>query len=241
MFHVEHQNEEAQMQYLPGLPPEKAEKLNLYSELIHESNKKFNLTGLKTVEEIRSVLIKESLIPFSAINVPRGTLIADIGTGAGIPGIPLCIMLEDAEFTLFDATLKKTEFIKKIIRVLELNNAEAVCGRIEELGRTVSFREKFNWATTRAMADPYMASELGAPLVKPGGFIYLYTSGRQGNLPLEWINHMSELGLEEIRGNAKQKIMNSECDGILLAKKQSTDMRFPRSIKAIRRGSGIIR
>ena len=135
------------MQYLPGLPPEKAEKLNLYSELIHESNKKFNLTGLKTVEEIRSVLIKESLIPFSAINVPRGTLIADIGTGAGIPGIPLSIMLEEAEFTLFDAALKKTEFIKKIIRVLKLNNAEAVCGRIEELGRTGSFREKFNWAT----------------------------------------------------------------------------------------------
>ena len=46
---------------------------------------------------------------------------------------------------------------------------------------------------------------------------------------------MSELGLEEIRGNAKQKIMNSECDGILLSKKQNTDMRFPRSIKAIRR------
>ena len=228
------------MQYLPGLSDEKTGKLNIYSELIHESNKRFNLTGLKTVEEIRLALIKESLIPFSAINVPRGTLIADIGTGAGIPGIPLCIMLEEAIFTLFDATLKKIEFIKDVIKLLGIKNAEAVCGRVEELGRTGSFRERFTWVTTRAMADPYMASELGAPLVKPGGFMYLYASYRQGNLPLEWMNHMSELGLEELKGIAKQKIMKSECDGILLAKKQSTDIRFPRNIKAIRRGSGII-
>ena len=147
------------MQY-PGINnKEKNERLNDFSRMIFDYNKKFNLTGLKTLDEIQTVLISASLLPFSAINVPRGTLIADIGTGAGIPGIPLGIMLDSAVFTLIDSTRKKIQFINEVINKLGIDNISTACERAEELGRDIILRETFDWVTTRAMADPYMASE----------------------------------------------------------------------------------
>ena len=179
MFHVEHYHQETLMKY-PGISTkDKTDILEQYGHLIHETNNRFNLTGLKTIEDITNTLIISSLIPFSAINVPRGTLIADIGTGAGIPGIPLSILIKSATFTLFDATNKKIEFITDVITKLGIDNARAINGRIEELGRDELYRETFDWVVTRAMAEPFMATELGAPLLKTGGYLYLYASEKQ--------------------------------------------------------------
>ena len=235
MFHVEHCQQETLMKYPGTNCTIMNDKLDVYAKMINESKNRFNLTGLKTINEIQSVLITESLLPFAAINVPRGTLIADIGTGAGIPGIPLSILLEDALVTMFDATQKKIEFIKEVIKKLDINNAGAICGRVEELGKTTVYRESYDWVTTRAMADPYLVAELGAPLLKTGGYLYLYTSEKQAELNEIVINHISELGLAELKGEAKQSVFKTGCGGLLFTKIRSTDIKYPRRINAIKR------
>ncbi len=235
MFHVEHFQQETLMKY-PGINCNKNnDKLDIYAQMIFQSNNRFNLTGFKTIEEIQSVLIAESLLPFAAINVPRGTLIADIGTGAGIPGIPLSILLEDAFFTMFDATQKKIDFIKEVIKKLNINNADAISGRVEEFGKNAAYRETFDWVTARAMADPYMTAEFGAPLLKTGGYLYLYTSWKQAELHEIAISHISELGLAELKDEAKQSVLKTGCGGLLFTKTRSTDIKYPRRINAIRR------
>ncbi len=216
------------------------EILDEYAVFLHRYNSRFNLTGLKTVGEIREVLITGSINPFRAIKVPRGTLMADLGTGAGIPGIPLSIILQDASITMFDSTLKKIEFIKEAIKKLGIENASAVCGRIEELGRNSTFRGHFDWVTTRAMTDTFTAAELGAPLLKTGGYMYLYASEKQSKLTGKITTHLSRLGLEELKEQKKLSVLETECSGILLVKTGSTDLKFPRRIAAIKRDSGFM-
>ena len=219
---------------------ETKDKLDLYARMIHESNSRFNLTGLKTLEEIQTVLIAESLFPFEAINVPRGTLIADIGTGAGIPGIPLSILMDSAVFTLIDATRKKIGFIKDAIAKLAIKNADAICCRVEEIDKDPAYRERFDWVVTRAMADTYMAAELGAPLLKKGGYLYLYASEKQAELNERVTNHVADLGLAELKDKEKLSVSDSCCGGLLFIKTGSTDVKYPRRINAIRRDSANI-
>ncbi len=222
----------------PGIKcKEKQGKLDLYARMIYESNSRFNLTGLKTLEEIQTVLIADSLSPFAAINVPRGTLIADIGTGAGIPGIPLSILMDSAVFTLVDATQKKIGFIKDTITKLGIKNADTICCRVEELGKNPVYRETFDWVATRAMADAYMAVELGAPLLKTGGYLYLYASEKQAELNERVTNHVADLGLSELKDTAKLSVLESGCGGLLFNKIRNTDLKYPRRIQAIRRDS----
>ncbi len=212
-------------------------KLDDYAELIYSSNTHFNLTGFKQLEEIRRILIFESLVPFSAIDVPRGTSIADIGSGSGIPGIPLSIRFPEAAVTMFDATQKKIEFINSTISHLKISNAKGINCRVEDIGRDLIYRETFDWVMTRAMADPYTVIELGSPLVKKDGFMYMYVNESQDISSDKVITHINDLGMLLLNEEEKYKILNVQCGGILLKKRFNTNINFPRRINAIRRSA----
>jgi 16S rRNA (guanine527-N7)-methyltransferase len=92
------------------------DKLVRYALLLHDQNRKINLTAFKTIEEIISNLIIGSLDPLCRMRVPRGTRFVDIGTGSGIPGIPFSIFFEDACGMLLDSSLKKIEFLELVIK-----------------------------------------------------------------------------------------------------------------------------
>ena len=94
----------------------KLEKLNEYAKLIHSENKKYNLTGLKNVKDIKNVLISESIrtINYPNLNLTDSIKVIDIGTGAGIPGIPLKIIKDDVNLTLVDSNNKKCDFLKMV-------------------------------------------------------------------------------------------------------------------------------
>ncbi len=152
------------------------EKLDAYTHLIYEYNQSINITGLKDIESIYSELVIESIEPLKNIDVPRGTLFVDIGSGAGIPGIPLLLFYgENMKAVLIDANNKKIKFLEKAIDVLGISaRVTLIQGRAEELAYQKAYRDSFDFAVSRAFAHPLMALEYGLPFVKVGGWMYIY-------------------------------------------------------------------
>jgi len=210
-------------------------KLLKYANIINTENKKYNLTGHKTLTEIIENLIIGSLEPIKSFSVPRGTLFADLGTGAGIPGIPISIKNYDSHGVLFDSNQKKIRFINKTASDLEIKNVQTVDIRVEDAGRSNMYREKFDIVFTRAMSDIYTIAELGSPLLKVGGFIFLYINANQLEYTDYLLNHLSNLGLSAEPAASLFQNKNPLIDGVLLKKNKITDNRYPRRMPVIKR------
>jgi 16S rRNA (guanine527-N7)-methyltransferase len=158
------------------IPKEINRKLQEYAQLIHEYNKTTNITGLKDSESIYKELIMGSITPLMQIDVPRGTNFIDIGTGAGIPGIPLLLYFGGSiKGVLVDSNNKKIKFLLNTIETLGITDIVTVIqGRVEEIAREKAYRDNFDFAVARAFAHPLMALEYGLPFVKQGGWMYIY-------------------------------------------------------------------
>ena len=142
-------------------------------------NERFSLTAIHEPEKVR---VKHFLDSFSPMLVMKNTpvkKIIDIGTGAGFPGIPLKILLPDTEVILVDSVNKKTDFCQHIIDHLKLQGISAIQDRVENLAREAKFREQFDWAVARAVAQLATLSEYMLPFVKVGGRM-LAMKGEQG-------------------------------------------------------------
>ncbi len=139
-----------------------------YMKVLLEWNKKINLTA---IEDEREVIIKHfidslSILPY--IENKESTMI-DIGTGGGFPGIPIKIAFENVHVTLLDSLDKRIKFLNEVINVLELKNINAVHGRAEDYGMKGEYREKYDIATARAVANLPVLLEYCLPFVKTGG------------------------------------------------------------------------
>lgn len=146
-----------------------------YRALLLEWNERFNLTAIRDPAEIDRRLLLDSLRMLPTIDVflasrdqTEASLI-DIGSGAGLPGIPLKLARPQLQVTLVEATQKKVTFLQQVIASLSLGGIVAVHGRAEELGRDAAYREQFDLATARAVAALPVLLELTAPLVRVGG------------------------------------------------------------------------
>ena len=107
-----------------------------FVDLIQKWNKAYNLTAIRNRDEILRLHILDSLAVLPYIT---GQRIIDVGTGAGLPGIPLAIFMPDVQFTLLDSNSKKTRFVQQVILELKLNNVEVVHSRVENLGRDAEY------------------------------------------------------------------------------------------------------
>lgn len=138
-----------------------------YMNLLIEWNKNINLTAITEPEEI----IKKHFIDSLTIskNIKKDSSIIDVGTGAGFPGIPLKIVREDINVVLLDALNKRLNFLNEVIKENELKNIETVHFRAEEVGKNKRYREKYDVATSRAVAQLNILAEYLLPLVKIGG------------------------------------------------------------------------
>ncbi len=212
------------------------EKLSLYAHRILETNRKFNLTGFCTIEDITEKLIAQSIQSFLSLNVPRGTKFIDMGTGAGIPGLPLCIALCNLTGTLVDSNTKKINFIHSIIDELEIKNADAVCARGEDITRDSLFRQSFFFATSRAFSNVFVTSEICAPFVQTGGFVYVYSNDelpQSSEHPLLF-QHFSDLGIRPALPE-ERSTLGFGMNDIVLIKISETPEKFPRRFAAIKR------
>lgn len=151
--------------------PDKTEKFRLFQERLIEKNKQFNLTGITDPLDICEKHFLDSLSLVKAVDLSTQPLkVADVGTGAGFPGIPLAIVFPNLNITLIDSTGKKIRFVEEMIKELGLSNATAVLGRAEELGRPgAGFHKAFDIVVARAVAKLDVLLGQAMPLVKPGG------------------------------------------------------------------------
>ena len=140
-----------------------------YEKELLEWNQKFNLTAVRDAESIRT---KHFLDSFSCVLAwkanPPNSLI-DVGTGAGFPGLPIKILYPQLKLTLVESVGKKAMFCQHIVRVLGLEHVEVIKSRAEDLGQNLQYREKYDWAVARAVANLNVLSEYLLPLVKLGG------------------------------------------------------------------------
>lgn len=139
-----------------------------YYELLVETNKVMNLTAITEPEEVAVKHFIDSLLAFDKASFESKSL-ADVGTGAGFPGVPLKIYCPTLKVTLIDSLSKRLKFLQQVIDELELENINCVHLRAEDAGRNKSFREKFDLVTARAVARLSVLSEYCLPLVKKDG------------------------------------------------------------------------
>jgi len=137
-----------------------------YLVLLKEWNQKIDLTSLKTDEEIIEKHFYDSLLVSTGFKLTNQTLI-DIGSGAGLPGIPLQIAFPSLRVTLLEPTQKRCFFLEKVRKELGLENLNVINGRAEDVVSTL--REAFDVAIARAVAPLNILAELSLPLVKNGG------------------------------------------------------------------------
>ncbi|WP_262965315.1 16S rRNA (guanine(527)-N(7))-methyltransferase RsmG [Methylobacter psychrophilus] len=143
---------------------DKVEQLLGFIKLLEKWNKAYNLTAIRDKEEMVRLHLLDSLaiLPFI-----EGKRIIDIGTGAGLPGIPLAIYLPDIEFTLLDSNAKKTRFVQQAILELKLKNVTVCHNRVEQYHPETSF----DTAITRAFASLSDIVELTAHLLNKNGVL----------------------------------------------------------------------
>ena len=141
-----------------------------YEELI-AWNRRVNLTTITAYEAVQVRHFADSLAVLLAVGdlEAEAVRLIDIGTGAGFPGLPLKIVNPGWQVTLVEATRKKTAFLEHLVAALRLEGVEVVWARAEELGRDPRYREGFDLATARAVAELAVLAEYALPLVRVGG------------------------------------------------------------------------
>lgn len=147
---------------------EQLNALEVYKNMLIEYNKKFNLTAIKTDEEIYLKHFYDSLTLSKIIDLKGNLKLLDIGTGAGFPGLVLKIFFPALNITLLDSNNKKITFLEAVIQKLNLEDIKCVYGRAENLGD--NYREYFDIITSRAVAHLRILSELAIPYLKVGGY-----------------------------------------------------------------------
>lgn len=150
-----------------SLNEKQVDKFINYKNLLKEWNEKINLTAITDDEEIVIKHFIDSLTIEKYIE--EDASIIDVGTGAGFPGIPIKIVREDIKLTLLDSLNKRILFLQEILNENNLENAICIHGRAEDFGKDLKYREKYDIATARAVANMSTLLELCMPFVKVGG------------------------------------------------------------------------
>lgn len=201
--------------------------MTIKDNYIHEIiswNSKFNLTGLKTFDDIKVKLYDDSLNISKAVDPDKQIKVIDIGCGAGFPGIPLKIEHPDIKLTLVDSVGKKIKFVQHVIEKLELKDCIAIQARAEELGQDKNYREIFDVCVSRAVAGLNVLCELCLPFVKVGG---LFISPKGPDVEAELASANS--AISKLGGKLKDKIKVDSGWLVVIEKVKLTPKEYPRN------------
>jgi len=200
----------------------------VYYEMLIEKNKVMNLTA---ITDFKEVILKHFLDSLSIVKVykPANERMLDLGTGAGLPGIPLKIAFPNTSMVLLDSLNKRIKFLDEVIERLELDNISAIHGRAEDYGRDANYREVFDICTSRAVARLSTLSEYCLPFVTKGGRFISYKSGNISEELKEANRAIQELG-GKITAVKEFNLINTDIKRslIVVEKINRTSQKYPR-------------
>ncbi len=184
------------------LTPQQQEQFHYYYQELIKWNKKVNLTRIVDYNEVQVKHFVDSLTVTLALSqVPKGLKVIDVGTGAGLPGLPLKIVFNHIKLVLLESVAKKTAFLKHLIKQLELKEVEVVTGRAEEIAHQPQYREQFLVVLSRAVAKLPALAELTLPFCHLNGRVILLKKGQIKQEVDQAIKAIDTLGgsLQEIK------------------------------------------
>lgn len=215
-----------------SLNEETLDKFDRYAAELIAYNQKVNLTAITDPDEIVVKHFADSLALLHFVSFQKNDTVADVGTGAGFPGVPLLIAGPSLQVTLFDAVNKKLEFLRYLIRELDLQ-ADIVHIRAEEAGRLPEYREQFDFVTARAVAQLRILSEYCLPLVRVGGSFLSMKGSISDEEKTNGIAAFQKLGAQ-VYDDVFYHIHNGDERNLIIAKKVShLSSKYPRNMGQI--------
>ena len=154
-----------------GIPltAEQIEQFSVYNEMLLDWNTRMNLTALTAPEDVAVKHIIDSLTAYDAALFDGARTLIDVGTGAGLPGIPLAVYAPHLTVTLLDALNKRVRFLTEVTAAMGLQNVRCIHARAEEAARTAEHRAAYDIAVSRAVARLPILLEYTLPFVRVGG------------------------------------------------------------------------
>jgi 16S rRNA (guanine527-N7)-methyltransferase len=214
------------------LSPAQVAALDGYLDLLLEANQRMNLTRIddRGSAEIEHVADALSLLR----HLPAGRRVADVGSGGGVPGLPLAIVCPEREVTLIDSTGKKVDFLRRTADALGMGNVRTLAARAEDVGRGAA-RESFDVVVCRAVSEVVWLAEWCLPLLKVGGTLLAMKGPKAAE-------ELARAG-EAIRriGGGRSEILPVDCPELpgrsilRIAKTRATDPAYPRSASVAKR------
>lgn len=156
-------------EYAVDISDDLASKLEIYAEQLREWNEKINLTAILDDEGIAVKHFLDCLLVTKTADFKSGMNVIDVGTGAGFPGLVIAAAYPEMNVTLLDSTGKKLKAVEDIANKMGVENVKIVHARAEDMGKNPEFREKYDFATARAVAQLRVLLEYTLPFVKKGG------------------------------------------------------------------------
>lgn len=145
--------------------------LERFIERLLDENSRLNLTAIRTREGAWPLHICDSLALLSLLRERNAKTVLDLGTGGGVPGVPLACAAADVRFILIDATRKKVEAVRRIVTAIGVSNVETVWGRAEELGKGQPWRGCADVVVVRAVSKLPELVAHSAGFLRPGGWL----------------------------------------------------------------------
>lgn len=218
---------------IPDITSEQLDQLYIYYEILIEESKKMNLTSITEIEDVYIKHFYDSILLSKTVDLKSKSLV-DVGTGAGFPGLVLKIIEPSLDVTLVEPTTKRCNFLKLVIEKLNLSNISVVNDRAENCIKDM--REKYDYATARAVSNLRILLELLTPFVKVSGKV-LPMKGSDYSLELhESKNAINILNLSLEKTYCFFLPLNKGTRNILLfSKNKKTHTVYPRPYQKIKK------
>lgn len=200
-----------------------------YFKILVEWNEKMNLTGITERDQVYMKHFYDSVSLAFYVDMEKVGSLADIGSGAGFPGIPLKICFPHLKLTIVDSLNKRINFLKHVADSIGLDEVELLHGRAEEVARKHGYRDGFDLVTARAVARMAVLNEFCLPFVKVGGQF----AAMKGSDPTEEIAEAAR-SFKELRGSLRKvnsfslPVEESDRHIVVIDKKGPTPMKYPR-------------